>query len=254
MQHHLRLALATIVLACGCSDRTTTADAAVFFEAGVAPFNVLLFTRTAAYHHDSIPTAISALSDLQTAGGYLVEATDDPVRFTAAELARFRVVVFLMTTGDVLDDQQQAAFADWISAGGGYLGIHSASDTEYDWPFYGGLVGAYFSQHPDIQQATVHVEEPSHPTMAGLPATWSRRDEWYDFRTNPRSTVTVLATVDESSYAGGAMGADHPLVWAHATTGGGRAFYTAMGHTKESYAEPSFRQHLLLALRWVAGY
>jgi type 1 glutamine amidotransferase len=248
------VAAAVILLASGCSDRSGTGDAAVHFEAGVEPFNVLLFSRTAGYRHDSIPSAIAALSELQAAGGYRVEATEDPARFSPAELARFRVVVFLMTTGDVLDDGQQAAFEDWVGAGGGYLGIHSASDTEYDWPFYGDLVGAYFSRHPDLQQATVHVEDPSHPTMTGLPPVWSRRDEWYDFRTNPRSSAAVLATVDESSYAGGTMGPDHPMVWAHATTGGGRAFYTGMGHTKESYTEPSFRQHLLLALRWVAGH
>jgi type 1 glutamine amidotransferase len=250
-------ALAAVLasVASGCtSEQPATGDAAVFFEAGVEPFSVLLFSRTAGYRHDSIPAAIAALSNLQGTGGYLVEATEDPRRFTAAELARFKVVVFLMTTGDVLDDEQQAAFEQWIGQGGGYLGIHSASDTEYDWPFYGDLVGAYFAQHPAIQQATIHIEDPTHPSVAGLPSPWSRLDEWYDFRTNPRAKATVLATVDESSYSGGIMGADHPMVWAHATAGGGRAFYTGMGHTKESYAEPSFRQHLLLALRWVAGY
>ncbi len=191
--------------------------------------------------------------ELQSVGDYQAEATEDPARFTRDELARFQVVVFLLTTGDVLDDEQQAAFAEWVTAGGNYLGVHSASDTLYDWPFYGQLVGAYFAQHPDIQQARVDIELPSHPAVAGLPSPWSRRDEWYDFRTNPRAAVTVLATVDESSYSGGAMGADHPIVWAHATMGGGRAFYTGMGHTKESYAEPAFRTHLLSALGWLAG-
>jgi type 1 glutamine amidotransferase len=131
--------------------------------------------------------------------------------------------------------------------------VHSACDTEYDWSFYGELVGAYFSRHPNIQQATVHIDDPGHPAVAGLPSPWSRRDEWYDFQTNPRPNVTVLATLDEGSYTGGTMGPDHPIVWAHVTAGGGRAFYTAMGHTKESYGEATFRQHLVLALRWVAG-
>ena len=103
-------------------------------------------------------------------------------------------------------------------------------------------MGAYFKQHPAIQPATVDIEVPNHPATAGLPAAWMRTDEWYDFQTNPRATgLTVLATVDESTYTGGTMGADHPIVWAHPTTGGGRAFYTAMGHTMESYAEPLFR-------------
>lgn len=245
-------AAAILSLACACSsDKTASVDAAVTFEAGVEPFRVLLFSRTVGYRHDSFPAAIAAFSDLQGTGGYLVEASEDARRFSADELARFRVVVFLMTTGDVLDNEQQTTFANWINQGGGYLGIHSASDTEYDWPFYGELVGAYFSQHPDIQQATLHIED--HPAVAGLPSPWTRRDEWYDFRTNPRAAVTVLATVDESSYTGGTMGPDHPMIWAHITAGGGRAFYTGMGHTKESYAEPAFRQHLLQALRWVAG-
>jgi type 1 glutamine amidotransferase len=217
------------------------------------PFRVLLFSKTAAYRHASIPTAIAALMDLQATGGYQAETTEDAAQFVADNLARFQVVVFLMTTGDVLDDTQQAAFEAWMSAGGSYMGVHSAADTEYDWPFYGQLVGAYFSRHPDIQKATVRIEATTHPTTVGLPDPWSRTDEWYDFRTNPRPNVTVLATLDESTYTGGMMGADHPIVWAHDTAGGGRAFYTAMGHTPESYGEAPFRQHLVAALRWVAG-
>ena len=158
-----------------------------------------------------------------------------------------------MTTGDPLDDAAQAQFEAWIAAGGNWVGVHSAADTEYNWPFYGQLVGAYFKQHPAIQQATVNVEVADHPATAGLPSPWVRTDEWYDFQTNPRATTTVLMTIDESTYTGGTMGADHPLVWAHATTGGGRAIYTEMGHTSESYADPLFRQHLVGAIRWAAG-
>jgi type 1 glutamine amidotransferase len=213
----------------------------------------LLFSRTAGFRHDSIPAAVSAFMDLQDAVGCELEASEEASQFTPESLARFHLVVFLMTTGDVLDAGQQAAFEAWIGAGGGYLGVHSASDTEYDWPFYGALVGSYFARHPDIQNATVRVEDASHPAMAGVPSPWERRDEWYDFRTNPRGTVTVLATVDESSYTGGGMGADHPMVWAHETATGGRAFYTGMGHTQESWTEPAFRQHILSGLRWAAG-
>lgn len=220
---------------------------------GTAPFRVLLFSRTVVFRHDSIPDAIAAFQDMQSSGGFMAEATEDPTQFTGENLARFAVVVFLMTTGDVLDGTQQAAFESWVNGGGGYLGVHSASDTEYAWPFYGQLVGAYFSRHPDLQSATVEIQARAHPAVMGLPSPWSRFDEWYDFRTNPRGTVDVLATVDESSYTGGSMGVDHPIVWAHVTPSGARAFYTGMGHTKESYADPTFRQHLLTALRWVAG-
>ncbi len=216
-------------------------------------FRVLIFSRTAAYRHDSIPTAVQALTDLSTTGGYLAEATEDPTQFSAANLARFQVVVFLNTTGDVLDDVQQGAFENWVNAGGSYVGVHSACDTEYDWPFYGTLVAAYFRSHPAVQSANVLIEVADHPATVGIVSPWNRRDEWYDFQSNPRPDVTVLATVDESSYTGGSMGLDHPIVWAHPAPGGGRAFYTALGHGSESYSDPTFGGHLVGALRWAAG-
>jgi type 1 glutamine amidotransferase len=213
----------------------------------------LLFSRTAGFRHDSIPAAIAAVTELGAANGYVAEATEDPAAFTAGNLARFQVVVFLLTTGDVLDDAQQAAFEAWVGAGGGWVGVHSAADTEYAWPFYGALVGAYFKSHPMVQQASVVIELADTPTTIGLPSPWVRTDEWYDFQTNPRGSVTVLATVDESTYTGGTMGPDHPIAWTHPTPGGGRAFYTAMGHTIASYADPLFRAHVAGAIRWVAG-
>jgi type 1 glutamine amidotransferase len=227
----------------GTQDRLVTAPEGAY--------RVLLFSRTVGYRHDAIPSATRAFFELQSDGDYQVESTEDASAFTAGNLDRFRVVVFVMTTGDVLDDVQQAAFEAWIGAGGSYLGLHSASDTEYDWPFYGQLVGTYFASHPTVQAATVAIESAGHPATAGLPSSWRRRDEWYDFRSNPRDAVTVLATVDEASYSGGTMGPDHPIVWAHETAAGGRAFYTGMGHTQESYDEPLFRQHLVSALRWL---
>ena len=220
-------------------------------------FNVLLFSRTAGFRHDSIPAAITTLASLQNAGGYQAAATENPETFTAEGLSCYQVVVFLLTTGDVLNDAQQAAFETWVNAGGGYVGIHSASDTEYDWPFYGALVGAYFLQHPAVQQASVNVDPgaTAHPivTAAALPSPWVHTDEWYDFRTNPRAQVTVLDTVDESTYSGGTMGADHPISWVHPTPAGGRAFYTALGHTKEGYADAVFQRFLVAGLRWAAG-
>ena len=231
----------------GTGDATT--------DAAPAPFRVLIFSRTTEYRHESIPNAIATITALGAANGYVTEATEDPTAFTATNLARFQVVVFALTSGDPLDAAGQTAFEAWIAAGGSWVGIHSAADTEYSWPFYGTLLGAWFKVHPAIQQATVRIEVATHPATMGLPSPWVRTDEWYDFRTNPRATagVTVLATIDESTYTGGTMGADHPLVWAHATTGGGRAFYTALGHTMESYADPLFRQHLAGAIRWAAG-
>ena len=113
----------------------------------------------------------------------------------------------------MLNATQQTAFENYIRAGGGYVGVHAASDTEYDWPWYGDLVGAYFASHPANQNATVRIEDPTHPSTAGLPVAWTRIDEWYNYRTNPRSQVHVLATLDESTYSGGSMGGDHPIAW-----------------------------------------
>jgi cytochrome c len=161
-------------------------------------------------------------------------------------------VVFLSTTGDILNATQKAAFERYIRSGGGFVGIHSASDTEYQWGWYGRLVGAYFASHPQIQQATIHIEDPAHPSTKDLPTVWQRTDEWYNFRSNPRGKVHVLATLDEATYSGGKMGADHPIAWCQAIDGG-RSWYTAMGHTVESYAEPLFRLHLLGGIESAAG-
>lgn len=247
----------SLALALGC-DRPSSPVAP--FEGSASawpdsspPFNVLLFSRTAGFRHESIPTAIAALTALQSAGDYLVETTEDPAQFSPANLSRFQVVVFLLTTGDVLDDEQQAAFADWIAAGGNYMGVHSAADTEHDWPFYGRLVGAYFVSHPRVQTASVAIDDTTNPIVAKLPSPWLRADEWYNFDHDPRPDVTVLATIDESTYTGGTMPADHPITWAHPTGGGGRAFYTALGHTDDSYREPLFQRLLVSGLRWAAG-
>jgi type 1 glutamine amidotransferase len=222
-------------------------------RASADPGRILVFSKTTGFRHDSIPVAIAAIESLATVDGLQVDATEDSAAFTPANLSRYRAVVFLLTTGDVLDSEQQRALEGYLRAGGGWVGVHSASDTEYDWPWYGGLVGAYFAGHPSIQQARVGVSAPDHPATRGLPDPWFRVDEWYDFRSNPRGAgVEVLLTVDETSYAGGQMGADHPIAWAHAYDGG-RAFYTAGGHTEASYAEPSFRAHLLGGLRYAVG-
>lgn len=213
---------------------------------------VLVFTRTTGFRHDSIPDGIAALRRIGEEGGFLVDATEDPDAFRDANLPAYRAVVFLLTTGDVLDGEGQAALERFVRSGGGWAGVHSASDTEYDWPFYGQLVGEYFAGHPEIQPATVRLEDRAHPATATLPAVWPRTDEWYNFRASPRRAVHVLATLDEGTYSGGSMGEDHPIAWCHEVFGG-RAIYTAGGHTRESYTEPLFVAHLSGAVRWAAG-
>ncbi|WDV55699.1 ThuA domain-containing protein [Streptomyces coeruleorubidus] len=213
---------------------------------------VLVFSKTAGFRHDSIPEGVAAVRQLGEQGGFTVDATENAGAFTSSNLRRYDAVVFLSTTGDVLDARQQRAFEGYIRAGGAYVGVHAAADTEYDWAFYGGLAGAYFQSHPAIQPATVHVEDHAHPATSGLERAWNRTDEWYNYRSNPRERAHVLAALDESSYTGGTMQGDHPIAWCQ-NYQGGRSFYTGGGHTKESFAEPAFRTHLLGGIRWAIG-
>ncbi|MEU2432067.1 ThuA domain-containing protein [Streptomyces sp. NPDC007861] len=221
-------------------------------DAADTAYEVLVFSRTAGFRHDSIPAGIQAVRDLGAAHDFTVTATEDPAAFTPSNLAGYEAVVFLNTTGDVLNDTQQGAFESYIRGGGGFVGVHAAADTEYSWPFYGQLVGAWFDSHPAIQQATVKVQDRAHPATAHLGQNWPRTDEWYNYRTNPRSTAHVLSTLDESSYSGGTMGADHPHTWCK-TYERGRSFYTGSGHTQESYADSAFRAQLLGGIRYAAG-
>ena len=176
-------------------------------------------------------------------------------------------MIWLCTTGDVLNATQQGAFERYIRAGHGYVGIHSASDTEYDWAWYGGLVGAYFRDHPGVagvnqqfQTATINVEDRKSEATKRLPARWTREEEWYNFRTNPRDSVHVLMSVDESTYdprgysqPGGSppMG-DHPIAWCQAYDGG-RSFYTALGHKGVYWDEPLLLSHVLGGIEMAAG-
>ncbi len=216
------------------------------------PYDVLVFSKTAGFRHDSIPQGIQLIRDLGAANSFTVATTEDANTFTTGNLAQYEAVVFLNTTGDVLNATQQGAFESYIRGGGGYVGIHSAADTEHDWPFYGELVGAQFASHPAIQQATERIESRAHAATAHLGQTWVRTDEWYNFRTNPRSSAKVLATLDESTYSGGSMGGDHPITWCK-NIQAGRSFYTGNGHTQSSYAEPAFRSQVLGGLRYAAN-
>ncbi|HLL69115.1 MAG TPA: ThuA domain-containing protein [Micromonosporaceae bacterium] len=213
-------------------------------------FDVLVFSKTTGFRHESIETGVAAIRRLGATHGFEVAATEDSAEFTAA-LPRHQAVIFLSTSGELFDDAQRAALEAYIRGGGGFVGVHSASTSEVDWPFYGALVGAYFDWHPEITQATVLVEDADHPATAHLPKAWTRTDEWYNFHTSVRGRARVLLTLDEDSFVGGTMGEDHPFAWCHENLGG-RAFYTAAGHTHESYAEEAFLGHLLGGIRYAA--
>ena len=226
----------------------------VCIEAPAQPgaYDVLVFSKTEGFRHSSIEPAIAALKSLGDEAGFAVVATEDAAVFAPPFLGGFEVVVFLNTTLDVLDSLQQVAFQSYIRAGGGFVGIHAAADTEYDWSWYGELVGAYFESHPPVQPAEVLFTDRAHPATASLPLRWQHTDEWYNYDINPRADVHVVAVVDERTYEGGTMGHDHPIAWAHEFEGG-RAFYTGLGHTAESYSEPLMLQHLRGAIAWAAG-
>ncbi|SDZ24525.1 Glucose/arabinose dehydrogenase, beta-propeller fold [Micromonospora pattaloongensis] len=223
-------------------------------QAAAPDFRALVFSKTAGFRHSSIPQGIAAIQQLGQQHNFAVDTTEDSAAFTDDNLSNYDVVIWLSTTGDVLNGEQQGAFERYIERGGGYAGVHAAADTEYDWAFYGGLVGAYFKDHPAIQQSTVRTADRMHPSTKDIPSRWTRTDEWYNYQTNPRGKVHVLATLDEKSYnaGGGAMGLDHPIAWCHDYRGG-RSWYTGGGHTEASYAEPEFLKHLLGGIQSAAG-
>ena len=248
--------LAAAVL--GCHSRDTTAPelcdvtegGTPVLAPGHAPFRILVFSRTTGYRHASIPAGITAIEVLGAFNNFTVEATEDPTAFNDVNLSRFNAVVFLSTTGDFFDDVQQGALERYIRAGHGFVGVHAAADAEYAWPWYHNLLGATFASHPAIQPANVVVVDAAQPSTRALPNPWMRTDEWYDFTTQP--SATVLARVDEASYSGGKMGTLHPVSWQHGYDGG-RAWYTAMGHTACSFSERAFLDHLLGGIEWAVG-
>jgi type 1 glutamine amidotransferase len=229
-----------------------------------ARFRILVFSKTAAFRHSSIDEGVTAIRKLGAENDFQVDASEEASLFTDANLALYDAVVFLSTTGDVLNAEQQAAFERYIQAGGGYVGIHAASDTEYTWKWYGDLVGAYFRGHPAQQTASIDIEDADDHSTLGLPERWTRFDEWYDFKPvnfeqtgnidySPRGQVHVLATLDESTYSGEATGTtDHPISWCQRYDGG-RSWYTALGHTEASYLEPAFLSHILGGIEVAAG-
>ena len=209
---------------------------------------ILVFSKTAGFRHKSIPAGKAALMKLGAENRFRVDTTEDASVFTAANLKKYKTVVFLSTTGDILNPEQQAAFEGYIRGGGGFFGIHAAADTEYDWPWYNKLVGAYFLSHPKQQNVDIIVWNQVDPTTNFLPNRWRRFDELYNYK-SIQPGITLLATLDENSYQGGKNGLMHPFMWKHEFEGG-RAYYTGGGHTDESFVEHLFVRHLLEALKW----
>lgn len=249
------LASVGMLVGCGPSGSTPSEqDRGASVEQISSAQRMLVFSKTKGFYHKSIPTGIAALQKLGTENGIQVDTTKDASLFTVDNLKKYQAIVFLSTTHDVLNDEQQAAMEKYIQGGGGFVGIHAAADTEYEWPWYNKLVGAYFKSHPNnpnVRNAVIDVIDKGHPATKGLPEKWERSDEWYNYKSiNP--DLKVLAKLDETSYEGGENGDNHPIAWYHEYDGG-RAFYTGGGHTDESFEEPLFLQHLLGGIRYAMG-
>ena len=227
--------------------------ASLFLGCGgnAGPKRILVFSKTEGFRHSSIAAGKQVLMEIGEQNGIVVDTTEEATYFTEDSLAHYSAVVFLNTTQNVLNHVQQADFERYIQAGGGFVGIHAAADTEYDWPWYGRLVGAYFKSHPKVQEAVIRVRDEVHPTTHFLPKDWRRTDEWYNYK-NINPNIQVLATLDESSYEGGENGEEHPIAWCHEYDGG-RAFYTGGGHTAEAFEEPEFKDHLLAGIQYAMG-
>jgi len=213
---------------------------------------VLVFCKTASYHHESIPVGIKALQKLGIDNNFGVDTTTNGALFTEGNLKKYAALVFLNTSGNVLDTMQKTEFKRYIQAGGGFMGIHCASSTEKSWVWYGHLVGAVFTRHPEPQLGVINVVDHINLATAHLPGRWKWKDEWYNFRDIKEKDIHVLMMADETTYKGGDNGAYHPLAWWHEYDGG-RSFYTALGHFDVAYSDPLYLKHLLAGVKYAMG-
>ncbi len=223
-------------------------------------FKALLVTTTKGWHHESLHYGVLAIKDLAVKNFFDVTLFEDPNSFTDKNLEQYQVVIFLNTTGDIFDSAQQKVMERFIESGKGYVGIHSASDTEYDWDWYTKLVGRMFHIHPTIQTAKLNVLDANFPGMQGFTGNKLWTEEWYEFGPEKTTGLNYILAVDESSYnpkvqwgekKGEGMGKLHPVAWYH-NYDGGRAFYTALGHMPTDFSNPDFLNHLYAGIFWAA--
>lgn len=205
---------------------------------------VLIFSKTEGFRHSSIETGIQAVQQIANENGFKTIASQDSRFFTENDLSEIDLMIFLNTTGDILNLDEQNAFQAYMDNGGNFFGIHAAADTELNWSWYSDLVGAKFKSHPKIQEAKILIESRNHSTLKNFQEnTWIRTDEWYNYEDISKG-LNILMSLDETSYEGGENGKFHPIAWYHNYRGGGISIYTGGGHTAESYAEPEFLDHL----------
>ncbi|MEI9944711.1 MAG: ThuA domain-containing protein [Chitinophagaceae bacterium] len=222
-------------------------------------FKVLLVAATNGWRHESVHAGVLAIQELGVKNFFDVVYYENPKGINDKYLEQFQVVIFLCTTGDILDSAQQKAMERFIQAGKGFVGIHSASDTEYDWPWYTKLVGRMFKIHPAVQSAKLRVIDKTFPGLEGfVDRVWT--DEWYDFQPETISGLNYVLSVDETTYnpkvqwgekKSDGMGKLHPIAWYH-NYDGGRSFYTALGHLPTNFSDPAFLNHLYAGILWAA--
>ena len=215
---------------------------------------VLVFSLTKGFHHSSIKEGNQFFLELSKKEGFAMDTTTNPAKFNEENLKKYNAVVWLSTTGDVLNPVQQTAFERYIQAGGGYVGIHAASDTEYNWEWYNDLMGGYFASHPggkvsNVQKGKMITLDKTFPASAHFPETFEKTDEFYDFKSLKTDLLKFIVKVDENSYQMGKMGDFHPMAWYHEFDGG-KAFYSNFGHTPETFSEPLITEHFWQGLKW----
>jgi type 1 glutamine amidotransferase len=223
-------------------------------------FKALIVTTTNGWHHEALHHGVLAIKEMAKRNSFEAVLFEDPGSFTDKNLQQFQVVIFLNTTGDIFNAEQQKVMERFIQSGKGYVGIHSASDTEYEWEWYTKLVGRMFHIHPVIQTAKLQVTDSSFPGLQGFANGKLWTDEWYEFGKPLVNDLQVVLSVDESSYdpkadwgarKGVGMGKEHPVAWYH-NYDGGRSFYTALGHVPAIYSDKAFLDHLYAGIYWAA--
>jgi type 1 glutamine amidotransferase len=211
---------------------------------------ILVFSCTKGFRHKSIEPGLEAIKKIGKEKGYTIVHSENPADFNDKNLKQFKVLLFLNPTGKSLfDDAQKAAFKKYINRGGGFVGVHAATDCNYDWEWYGKLVGGFFAGHPKVQEARLDILDANHPATKDLPNPWMHTDEWYNFK-DFNKDVKVIMTVDEKSYTGGKMPDFHPMAWYHEFDGG-KVFYTGLGHTIEDFQDELFLKHLTGGIEYV---
>lgn len=223
-------------------------------------FNVLLYTKMNGFHHESVNEGVTAMRAMAQRHHFTIDWQEDANVFSDEKLKNYQAVIFLLTTGDILNEEQQAAMERFIRSGKGFVGIHSASDTEYDWDWYTKMVGRTFHIHPVIQTAELTVTNRKFPGVERMPERFLWTDEWYEFGAERIKGLNYILAVDEQTYdpkvdwgskKGEGMGKFHPIAWYHEYDGG-RAFYSALGHLPATYSDPLFLEHIYGGLYWAA--